>query len=321
MSHALLERADGEVTDTEVIFRRSNLSDPILDRYSDLLLRHMELKVALDHLDDLADGILYLDGSLYAELPHLLYPLRVQTAVDLPLRILEMYLELWQRSRELNLMVVGIAKTSRGSLLSNTFLNLPADSDTVPVDVDDDEMRLGGENLPTDAEILYRWTEGAGFTTPILVGMQSFGHRKRQLLGAQSALIREYERHGVDVDRTNDILERVLDEAAIAAWYVRFNAGEDPLRVEVPMTVLSDETSAISDFYSRILSSESARQVLGYLSASHGGLSVYNAPLYTADRKVRLRRRVVDTKYLSIVRHVVDKPVDYDRSLRRFMRR
>lgn len=321
VSHALLERAGREETDTDVIFRRGNVPNPVLDRYRDLSLRRIEIKIALDHLDDLTGGILYLDGSLFAELPHLLYPLDIRDAADLPLRILSMYLELWQRCQDQDVVVVGISKTSRGSLLSNTFLNLAADSDTVPAGVSDAEMAFGRESLPTDAEILYRWTEGAGFSTPILVGMQSFGHRRRQLLDDPAALVAEYERRGVDADWASSVLDDTLVVSAIAAWYVRFSPGEDPLRVEVPTTMILDDPPAIADFYSRVITPDSIYGIMAYLIASYGGLSVYNAPLYTADRKVRLNRRVVDEKYLSIIRQVVGTSVNYDRSLRRFTRR
>ena len=329
VSHALLERAGREETDTDVIFRRGNIPNPVLERYRGLSLRWMEIKIALDHLDDLAGGILYLDGSLYAELPHLLYPLDIEPdsprdrkgIPGFPLAVLGMYLELWRRCRELNIVLVGMSKTSRGNLLSNTFLHLPTNSDTIPADVPDAEMVSGRESVPTDAEILYRWTEGAGFSTPILVGMQSFGHRRGQLLGDLATLLREYGQRGIDVEWASSILNSTLSASALLAWYVRFSPGEDPLRVEVPATMILDEPSAMADFYSRIISPDRVHKILAHLLASYGGLSVYNAPLYTADRKVRLDRRVVDEKYLSIVRQVVGAPLKYDRSLRRFTRR
>jgi hypothetical protein len=321
VNHALLERAGREETATDVIFRRANIPSPVLDRYRDLSLRWMEIKIALDHLDDLVGGILYLDGSLYAELPHLLYPLDIQGIADLPLRILAMYLELWYRCQELDIVLVGMSKTSRGNLLGNTFLNLPPDSGTIPTGISDAEMAFDRESLPTDAEILYRWTEGAGFSTPILVGMQSFGHRRRQLLSDPAALVGEYERQNVDAEWASGVLDNTLVSSAIVAWYVRFSPGEDPLRVEVPATVALDEPSAMADFYSRIIVPDSVHHILTHLVASYGGPSVYNAPLYTADQKVRLNRRVVDERYLSIIRQVVGIPVKYDRSLRRFSRR
>jgi hypothetical protein len=329
VSHALLQRAGREETDTDVIFRRGNVPNPVLERYRGLSLRWIEIKIALDHLDDLAGGILYLDGSLYAELPHLVYPLDIEPDISrdrkgvpgFPLGVLEMYLELWRRCRELDIMLVGISKTSRGNLLSNTFLNLHGDSDTIPVDVPDTEIISSRESVPTDAEILYRWTRGAGFSTPILVGMQSFGHRRGQLLGDLATLVREYGRRGIDVEWARSILDNALSASAILAWYVRFSPGEDPLRVEVPAAMILDKSSAMRDFYSRIISPDSVHKILAHLLASYGGLSVYNAPLYTADRKVRLDRQVVDEKYLSIIRQVVGTPVKYDRSLRRFARR
>jgi hypothetical protein len=321
VSHALLEQPNHEETATDVVFRRANVPGPVLDRYRDLLLRRLEIQIALDHVDELAGGILYLDGSLYAELPHLLYPLDIQDAQALPLRILERYLKLWQQCRELDIMLVGISKTHRGNLLGNTFLSLQAAADTIPATVSNADLSPGRESLPTDAEVLYRWAEGPGFSTPILVGMQSFGHRRRQLLNDPASLLQEYERHGIDTEWAQSLLTDLLTAPVIAACYVRFRPGEDPLRVEAPATVVTDEPWTMTDFYSRTIDPASVYPLLAYLADGYGGPSVYNAPLYTADRKVRLPRRVVDEQYLHIVRQVVGKPVNYDRSLRRFTRR
>lgn len=249
VSHALLERAGYEDTATDVIFRRGNIATPVLERYRDLSLRKIEIQIALDHLDDLADGILYLDGSLYAELPHLLYPLDIQEDADLPLNLMAMYLELWRRCQELNIVLLGVSKTTRGNLLSNTFLNLSNGSDTIPVDISDVELISSNGRMPTDAEILYRWTEGPGFSTPILVGMQSFGHRRKQLRSNSSGMAEAYKRQGVDKKRVQGILNNILAAPSIAAWYVRFNHNDDPLRVEVPVTLLSGVSSSMADFY------------------------------------------------------------------------
>lgn len=321
VSHALLERAGHEETATDVIFRRGNISNPVLERYRDLTLRRIEIQIALDHLDSLAKGILYLDGSLYAELPHLLYPLDIQEAADLPLLLMEMYLELWRRCQELDIVLIGVSKTSRGNLLSNTFLNLLDGSDTIPADISDAELVSSNGKTPTDAEVLYRWTEGPGFSTPILVGMQSFGHRRKQLRSNSSGIVEAYRRRGVSKEWAHDILDNILSAPSIAAWYVRFNFGDDPLRVEVPATLLGGESPSMVDFYSKVISPSIINRVLGYLHASYGGSSVYNAPIYTADRKVRLNRRVVDQKYLNIIRQVVGRPVNFDRSTRRFSSR
>jgi hypothetical protein len=286
-----------------------------------LTLRRIEIQIALDHLDSLAKGILYLDGSLYAELPHLLYPLDIQEAADLPLLLMEMYLELWRRCQELDIVLIGVSKTSRGNLLSNTFLNLSDGSDTIPADISDAELVSSNGKTPTDAEVLYRWTEGPGFSTPILVGMQSFGHRRKQLRSNSSRIVEAYRRRGVNKEWAHDILDNILAAPSIAAWYVRFNFGDDPLRVEVPATLLGGESPSMVDFYSKVISPSIIHRVLGYLHASYGGSAVYNAPVYTADRKVRLNRRVVDQKYLNIIRQVVGRPVNFDRSTRRFSSR
>jgi len=59
----------------DVRFVRSTLPDSVLTRYAGLLMRHLEVRAALDDVKRAAGGVLCLDGSLHAMLPHLIYPL------------------------------------------------------------------------------------------------------------------------------------------------------------------------------------------------------------------------------------------------------
>jgi len=300
----------------DVRFLRGNLSTPTLDRYKGLLMRYLEIKAALDNLDRMKGGELYLDGSLYAGLPHFLYPLDIEGEEDLPLRLLKMYLDLFDGCRERDILLLGISKTSRDSVLSDTLLLLQSGRNLIPSDVKADHV---SQRLP-DVEILSRWAQGAGFSTPVLLGVHSLGHRRKQFLSSSEELAQGFVRRlgPGSKEEIERVLARLRNASAIAAFHVRFEPGEDTLRVDVPASALGFE-DRLADFYSKLIPSEKVHPILRRLASDHGGLNVYNAILYIVDQQVRLRKKMVDGPYLSILRNILGRRVEYDRSTRRFL--
>ena len=296
-----------------VRFLRGNTARPILERYRSLLMRFQELRAALENLKRMAGGILYLDGSLYAPLPHLLYPLRKEGEEDLPLQLLKAHLDLLEGCREKEILLLALSKTSRDTFLASTILNLPAGEKIIPSDA---KVRAAGRpsQVPPDVEILARWTRGRGFSTPILLGVHSLGHRREDFLSSLGRLAQAFP----DRDEAEGVLFRLRRAPAIAAFHVRLAPGEDTLRVDVPASGLN-LPDRIEDFYARVIEPERIYELLRILVDGYGGREVYNAALYVADREVRLRREVVDGAYLSILRSITGQLLEYDRSSRRFL--
>jgi hypothetical protein len=174
--------------------------------------------------------------------------------------------------------------------------------------------------LPTDGELLHRWAHGAGFTTPVLLGLASFGHRTPPLVNDPAALADQFRDGQLSRRERRAVLERLRDAPAIATFYLRLAPGEDAIRVDVPASALKGKNQRLLDFSHEWLPYQDALPVVQWLRDGYGGISVYNAALYVVDREVRLHAETMDRVYLSVLRRQLGIPVQYDRSTRRFLR-
>jgi hypothetical protein len=313
--HALCVGPGYESPSVDVRFVRSGVPDSILTRYAGLLMRLLEVRAALDNVDRAAGGVMCLDGSLHAMLPHLIYPVAVDEASDLPLLLLESYLDLIDACSANDVLLVSLSKTSTGSFLGEALLRLD-DPHGLPGNVDLFNDPL--PPMPTDMEVLYRWTDGAGYSRPLVLGSQGFGHRRGQLLSAPEQLIGAFGSGGRSYGDRLALLNRLASAPATVSAYVRMRPEEDPLRIDLPAPSVGID-DRIRDTYLRWADSADLAEVRAHLSGAYGGRSVYHAALYVADQLVRLNNATVDTAYLSIIRAQFGAYVQYDRSRRRFI--
>ncbi len=329
-------------------------------------MRSLELDLALKFAqseESEACTALLLDGSLYADLPHLLYRLAVPGHEDLPLLVLQRYLDLFEQCDERGILLLGLAKSARSTVLRRAILDvaqpgqaagratrqrehraMPSDATSAPssdtfeevpgeapdADAGDDAQVPAIANrrnvrdalppgLPTDAEILYRWTVGAGFTNPILLGTASFGHRSGPVTQDPTLLAEQFSGGQFSVAERRDILRRLRAAPAIGTFYVRLAPGEDALRVDALASAFGARDRRLLDFPHSMAPHETAEPLVGRLLDEYGGANVYNAALYVVDREVRLHAETVDRVYLSVLRGQLDVTIQYDRSTRRFM--
>jgi hypothetical protein len=323
---ALLLGPDVEIPTLQLRLVPGNVPSAVVDSYCGRLMRWLELGLALDHIGRLAGQTLVLDGSLYSTLPHLLYPLEALHRqlgcgddADLPIRLLEAYLDLFDACRQQDILLLGISKTTQDRVLTHTLTHLPDDVDRITVDMAD-RPDAEDSRIPPDAEALDRWTDRRpGHSTPVLLGLYSFGRFRETLISdpgriADSfAACSRYSR-----GRLEAILERLQRAPAIATFHVRFAGGDDCIRVDVPAYAIGCEDRLV-DLSSGLGPIEPLEPILRLLQATYGGPTVYNAPLYAVDRQVRLSNDVVDGAFLSILRSVVRPDIRYNRSARRFL--
>jgi hypothetical protein len=313
--HALCVGADFEAPSVDVRFARNTLPEAVLNRYAGLLMRYLEIRAALDNVDRAVGGVMCLDGSLHTALPHLLYPLPIDEASDLPLMLLECYLDLVDACADRGILLVSLSKTSTGSMLSEALLRLD-EVDALPGNVDLDDSLL--PPLPSDMELVYRWASGAGTSRPLVLGSYGFGNRRGQLLSAPEQLVGAFDSERYSLGERLALLVRLASAPATVATYVRLQAHEDPIRLDVPASAVG-QPDRICDTYIGWADDADLSEVLGHLLRSYGGPSVYHAALYVADQLVRMHNSVVDTAYLSIIRAQFGAFVQYDRSRRRFL--
>ncbi|MCC6176109.1 MAG: DNA double-strand break repair nuclease NurA [Chloroflexi bacterium] len=313
--HALCVGPGLEAPSVEVRFFRSNLPEAVLSRYAGLLMRLLELRVALAQVNEARGAVLCLDGSLHTALPHLLYPLDVEGERDLPLRVLATYLDLLSACRDQGVLLLSLAKTSTGAFLGEALMRLQA-TDWLPGDADLDDDPL--PPLPTDVEALFRWTDEAGLSRPLVLGSYGFGRRRGQLLRGAAWPTRAFQGPADDRAGYARLLERLAETSATVSLYVRLRPRDDVLRLDLPAWSVG-VPDRIRDTYLRWADDARLDATLGHLVGAYGGRSVYHAALYVADRLVRLSSEAIDQAYLSIIRAQLGAFVQYDRSRRRFL--
>jgi hypothetical protein len=342
----------------DTLLLRGEIERPAVDRYASLLMRSLELDLALKFVQSGVGNILLLDGSLYADLPYLLYNLTIGGYEDFPLKVLEQYLELFALCQQRNVLLLGISKSARSATLGRAVLEesrpttpviSPASGDALELlDADVSELeeapvsdtrdkasrRENGKpavsGLPTDGELLYRWTKDAGLTDPILLGSTSFGHVSAKTV-ANLALRMRQSIHEPELtsphpaqqriqERLSPIQERLLNAPAIGTFYVRLAAGDEVLRVDALASAFGRTDLRLLEFDHTFVPYTTALPLVQHLLGEYGGLAVYNAALYVVDQEVRLHAETVDHVYLPVLRHQLSHPIQYDRSTRRFMR-
>jgi hypothetical protein len=124
IAQALLIGPNGlrlSAVDTHLL--RGEIERPAVDRCASLLMRSLELDLALKFVQSGAGNVLLLDGSLYADLPYLLYNLAIGGYEDFPFRVLERYLELFDLCQKRDVLLLGVAKSTRSTVLGRAILD------------------------------------------------------------------------------------------------------------------------------------------------------------------------------------------------------
>jgi hypothetical protein len=326
---------------------RGEIERPAVDRYAALLMRSLELDLALKFVEGGDGHTIILDGSLYADLPYLLYRLAIRGYEDLPLRVLEQYLDLFDLCQKHGVLLLGISKSARSAVLGHALLDgnrslvssipmQPEDtSRSLEADVQEEveiirgdsvngknqphAMRPGMNGLPTDGELMHRWTNGPGLTDPVLLGSSSFGRAgaiadDKLTERIQQALLEPHLS-----PELQQLLDRLSHAPAIGTFYVRLAPRDDALRVDALARTFGRDDLRLLGFTRTLVPYTTALPLVQNLLSNYGGLSVYHAALYVVDKEVRLHAATVDHIYLSVLRRQLGQPIQYDRSTRRFI--
>ena len=282
--------------DLEIADARRSATDVASLR--DLMMRRLESQVALAaarRIERPQESVLLLDGSLYAELTHLSLSYGWGVTFGLGLnggrspatqpgrveRTLEDYVYLSRWSAEQDLLVMGVAKTTRAQFMARLL-----EQDGLPTE----------EGRPSDPELLYRWLTGTGYSHPILLGAAEPG----------------------DLPLQPEAEELLAQCPAMVSCYVRPAPNDDPLRIDVPASAVGRAESFQAVEQAWVPDRRAIEPIVALVLALYGGHTVHNAPLYKVDRKVRLSRRTVEQVYLPVLERVANVPLSVDRSRRRF---
>jgi hypothetical protein len=295
---AILQGKDWREVEVDVeAFRDTQKVD--VERFHQVHRQWLEWKIGSDNGEKIANSFLFIDGSLYIS-PVLYSWAQVAQRMpegleDMPLRALDAFLSLVEASREYGIKLIGISKTSKGHFYPR--------------------LLLGKETDITDLEIFSFWTEGSGFSTPLLVGPhtipQPWERVKSDFLRALPSPKKE---------EVSSRLDNLLPSLSVVLFYIRFEEGDEIYRVDtltpsVDITTKKEELEKITICEPKII-----YPILSVLLSSHGGFNVYQTLLYVAHNEVILRGIDQDV-YLTLLRELTNLPIRRSKVDIRFGRR
>jgi hypothetical protein len=263
----------------------------------DLLMRSLESFVASEGAGAIVqeglapESILWVDGSLYADLSHMAGApgqVRWGGSVERAGTLLRTTAALLHLAEGSDLWIVGIGKTQRAGFLADA-LSAPGPGGP-----------LLGEGRPGDGELLA--VAPVGWSWPLILDGTRF-----PILSSAAA-------------------EALRDCPAVVSCYLRPHPADLPLRVDVPASAVGLDDRLLPPqarpWPAWVPDPGAVRPVIEAVLASYGGVRAYNAPLYAVDRLVRLSRREVELRILPMCARVAELPLDsltVDRGRRRFI--
>lgn len=312
IGQALLIGPDIEEKALRLEVYRGTLDRATMDRLNSIYLRELEVSLALKYIEEMENGVLFLDGSLYSMLPHILYPVARSgqpASPDPAFDLLKKILLLLKKAEELKVTVLCLSKTSNDVLLSRKLI-LSKDEEDIP----EEELSSSKAEVLPDAELLFRSTNDAGFSRPLIVGKMSFYPRHAALFTDQRELIKRF---AIEEEEASDLLAELWNSPAHGVFYWRPTANDDPIRVDFPWMLYVEKVPLRQVF--AIFADDISRlhPVLSIIQNFYGGTNVYNALLWQADKAVRLTKEKADI-YLSVLNSKLGERVRLDRSSRRF---
>ncbi len=282
----------------------------------DLLMRSLEAFVASEAAGALVqeglapEAVLWVDGSLYADLSHMAGApgqVRWGGGVERAGTLLRTTAALLHLAERQGLWLIGIGKTQRAGFLADALSGMtppPRRGSAGRTSDRQSQAAPGGDGERLgDGELLA--VAPAGWSWPLVLDGTRF-----PLLSSAAA-------------------EALKDCPAIVSSYLRPHPADLPLRVDVPASAVglddrlfSGPGQASRPWPAWVPDPDAVRPVIETALAAYGGVRAYNAPLYAVDRLVRLSRREVELRYLPICARVAGLPLDalsVDRGRRRFI--
>lgn len=311
----------GQIQEADIAAMPARFDDAAASSARDLLMRSLETEVAVKalvravELGVPSDTIIWIDGSLHADLAHMAGgPTNVRwgDGVERAGSLMSRTRDLFLTAARTETWVIGVGKTQRASVLAGALQHGLG----VTGEVHEAKARLAqwpdapsgnsdpDVSRPGDGEVLA--TMGAGWSWPLILDASQFP---------------------MTTPLASDLLRGC---PAIVSCYLRPHEADLPLRIDVPANQLGFDDQL---FAPRGHTPGGRRAmwvpnpavmvpIIETVMASYGGVTAHNGPLFAVDRLVRLPRRELETRIMPIIAKIAGVGagvLGVDRGRRRFV--
>ncbi|MSQ42593.1 MAG: DNA double-strand break repair nuclease NurA [Chloroflexi bacterium] len=311
----------GQIQEADIEAMPARFDDVAASSARDLLMRSLETEVAVKAMARAvalgvpSDTIVWIDGSLHADLAHMAGgPTNVRwgDGIERAGSLMTRTRELFITAASTGTWVIGIAKTQRASVLAAALQAEMGVTGEVHVANGRLTARSGDRSgndeadipRPGDGEVLA--SMGAGWSWPLMLDASQFP---------------------VTTPLAPELLR---DCPAIVSCYLRPHEADLPLRIDVPANQLGLDNQlfgpnghSLPDRLARWVPDPAVMlPVIETVMASYGGSTAHNGPLFAVDRLVRLPRRDLETRIMPIIANVAGIAggvLGVDRGRRRFI--
>jgi len=332
-------------------------SDEELSEYRKLMREHLEHEVALEAIQNLSAGdTVLIDGSIFGRMTHVFRVLRIPGREDFMFNYIETFQALLETCIKKNILLLGVAKDSRSTLLKDALLTELLLKKIEKYDPETQlkiiallrnlhrEIRTVSEiarKIPDIVyekiryilkELLYRMPDyklimtsrvGTGYSHPLRLelsrvssGFVEMIFTPKQRAKLARKIVANLPAGKADEQRTHKTLEHIASYPPVTVLYVKFTENDLPLRVDVVHRDIKEWQ--IEEYTGFVVKGwkQVVIRCLGLLSSLYAGLKNYNVLLTCVDQYVKFTRQSRDY-YKSKIESSLNTLIQQSRGVRR----
>ena len=317
--------------------------------------------------------VILLDGSLYGRMLHLIKDTDVEEERDLLLRYMRLFSDIMEICREKKILFIGVSKDSFASFFRNELLDQIKDEELKElkkllnltevmvlkncVDIIDRDPTQSFENFykleklypgkldrfkeilkeyrskRTDHQIIMRWRNRSGFTTPMELGparrgpishIERIKSDKRQFIKTQfrQSLLDHEKDKSQFMKKAIKVLDKVLQFPTVVSFHILLDNNDSPMRIDFPSWFIGSSNKIEVFHKTEILKEDDIvyskiKEVINILQCCYGGLRNYNLYLKKVDEDVKLKHKSIDRIYEKILEKELKVLLHHTRDYRR----
>lgn len=345
-----------KILETDVIFSKDEMykTKYLIGRKMELLEFQVAIDSLKDGFDC---KTVLLDGSLYGRAVHYIVETKTREEIPTLIKYFQVFKELLDLCKKRNILLIGVSKQSRSTFYRDFLLKLifnenlersdlifevkrklqsifleVLDNEQVALKKFDtlkkkykdelEQIQLIMEELSSsrsDYQLVMNFANSTGFTQPLTLGPSARMARYFKKFNSNSRMYirdrfpRATREKGDDfVEWASEIISQIPKFPSFSSFHILLDQRDSPIRIDIPNWDYS-----ISEIGWPKPVKVNLDKLLKIMITGYCGLDGYNLWLKDVDRKVRLKKKIVDQIYFPYMERIFKEKIIRGRSYRR----